>query len=122
MGMSFRHSRHRRSQLRAKAYGLAHLVDLQLDDVSLVFLPSRHLNIEDATTTWPQETESYVKVARIIIEAPQTPHTSEEEATCENLAFTPWHALAAHRPIGGINRLRRKVYAASADHRGADGY
>jgi hypothetical protein len=26
------------------------------------------------------------------------------------LAFNPWHALAEHRPMGGINRLRKAVY------------
>ena len=33
---------------------------------------------------------------------------------CEKLEFTPWHSLEAHRPIGGINRLRQKVYYSSA--------
>lgn len=40
---------------------------------------------------------------------------------CEEMAFTPWHALTAHQPLGGINRLRRQVYLGSAIHRGADG-
>ncbi len=80
------------------------------------------LGIEDATTIWQDELESYVAVAKITIPSPQTPHTPEEQTICEKLFFTPWHALAAHRPIGGINRLRRNVYAASAGHRGADGY
>ncbi len=76
------------------------------------------LNIEDATTTWPDEENSYVKVAQITIKVPQTPHCDDELAHCEKLAFNPWHSLAAHQPLGGINRLRRKVYFESADHRG----
>jgi hypothetical protein len=28
----------------------------------------------------------------------------------ENLSFTPWHTLADHQPLGGINRVRRAVY------------
>ncbi|MEP1209574.1 MAG: hypothetical protein ABJM29_01485 [Rhizobiaceae bacterium] len=84
-------------------------------------VPGEELKIEDATTTWDNELENYQSVARLVIAAPQTPHTAEEEAICEQLAFTPWHSLAAFRPIGGINRLRRKVYHASAEHRSALG-
>ena len=80
------------------------------------------LNIEDATTTWPDETAGYVDVARIIIKVPQSPHTPEALEQCEKLAFSPWHSLAVYRPLGGINRLRRKVYSESGKHRGADGY
>ncbi len=80
------------------------------------------LNIEDATTTWPDEEASYVNVAQITIKAPQMPHTDDERKHCENLAFSPWHALADHQPLGGINRLRRKVYSDSAENRGAEGY
>ncbi len=80
------------------------------------------LNIEDATTTWPDEVAGYVNVARITIKVPQSPHTPEALEHCEKLAFSPWHSLAVHRPLGGINRLRRKVYSESARHRGASGY
>jgi hypothetical protein len=38
---------------------------------------------------------------------------------CEAMAFSPWNALAEHRPMGGINRLRRAVYLASQARRGA---
>ena len=31
----------------------------------------------------------------------------------DRLAFSPWNALAAHRPLGGINRARREVMAVS---------
>ena len=37
-------------------------------------------------------------------------------------SFSPWHGLAAHQPLGAINRLRRAIYEASAgfrlDHNG----
>ena len=35
----------------------------------------------------------------------------------ENLSFTPWHSVADLRPLGGINRTRRKVYAAISARR-----
>ena len=75
--------------------------------------------IENATTTWPDELAGYDNVARITIPVPQQPDTQQAINDCEKLAFTPWHSLAAHRPIGGINRLRQKVYDSSAEHRGA---
>ena len=31
-----------------------------------------------------------------------------------SLSFTPWHTLAEHRPLGGINRIRRSAYRASS--------
>ncbi|MEP3279871.1 MAG: hypothetical protein ABJN26_13395 [Stappiaceae bacterium] len=80
------------------------------------------LNIEDATTTWANELAEYTPVAKLTIHTPQTPHGDAELDHCEKLAFNPWHSLAAHRPLGGINRLRRKVYSDSARHRDADGY
>lgn len=83
---------------------------------------STDLNIENATTTWPDEGAGYINVARITVELPQSPHTTEAIKYCEKLAFSPWHSLAAHRPLGGINRVRRKVYSESAKNRKADGY
>lgn len=77
--------------------------------------------IENATTTWKEgnieEVEQYVSVAKLIIAAPQNPASADTLVHCENLAFTPWHSLAEHKPIGGINRLRRSVYSNSAEHR-----
>ena len=73
--------------------------------------------IENATTLWPEELTSYENVARITIPVPQAPDAPEAVEHCKELAFTPFHSLAAHRPIGGINRLRREVYESSATHR-----
>ncbi len=76
------------------------------------------LHIEDATRFWPEEEFPPQTVARITIPAPQTGLDSPEYLEeCEQLSFTPWHALAEHQPLGGINRLRKPVYFASADKR-----
>ncbi|MEK1942330.1 MAG: hypothetical protein AAAB16_18325, partial [Pseudomonas sp.] len=32
-------------------------------------------------------------------------------------SFNPWHALPEHRPLGGINRLRKAVYEAVSAYR-----
>jgi hypothetical protein len=39
---------------------------------------------------------------------------------CERAVFSPWHCLPEHQPVGSINRLRKEVYLASKDHRGAE--
>lgn len=76
------------------------------------------LGIENASTLWDERRFPFVKVAKISIPAPQTDLDSAAHLQhCEDLALTPWHALAAHRPIGSINRLRKPVYKASAEHR-----
>jgi hypothetical protein len=71
--------------------------------------------IENASSLWE---DNFVKVAKITIPRPQPEIDSEENQThCEKLAFTPWHSLVEHQPIGSINRLRKSVYQASAEHR-----
>jgi hypothetical protein len=71
--------------------------------------------IENASSLWEDD---FVKVAKITISRPQPEVNSEEnQAHCEKLAFTPWHSLVEHQPIGSINRLRKSVYQASAEHR-----
>ena len=72
--------------------------------------------IEDACFQWEETQHPFVAIAMITI-PPQDFETAERCAICENLIFTPWHGIAEHRPIGGINRLRRAVYEASAGFR-----
>jgi hypothetical protein len=74
--------------------------------------------IENASSEWKETDFPFIKVAKITIPAPQPEVDSEEnKAHCEKLAFTPWHSLVEHQPIGSINRLRKSVYQASAEHR-----
>lgn len=65
--------------------------------------------IEDPTVAWNSVP---VPVATITVN-PQTFAIPEHLQVCENLSFDPWHALAEHRPLGGINRARKAVYEAS---------
>ena len=76
------------------------------------------LGIEDATQHWDESVFAFIPVASITISAPQLDIDKPENSkACENLEFNPWHSLQAHQPLGGINRLRRKVYKTSAKHR-----
>lgn len=67
--------------------------------------------IEDPTVLWDEATSPFVPVADIRIPRQQF-DTPVQQFYCENLSFTPWHALPAHEPVGGINRVRRAVYQA----------
>lgn len=65
--------------------------------------------VEDPTILWDEKLSPFLPVARLTI-AKQIFDTPERIAFGENLSFTPWHGLDAHRPLGGINRVRRVVY------------
>lgn len=76
------------------------------------------LAIEDATAVWDEAHFPFIPVAKITIAAPQVDiYSPENEMRGEDLVFTPWHSLASHQPLGGINRLRKDVYTVSAEHR-----
>lgn len=67
--------------------------------------------IEDPTVEWSPLASPYRKVATIEIPA-QEFDTAARREMCEALSFNPWHALPEHRPLGGINRVRKSVYHA----------
>ncbi len=67
--------------------------------------------VEDPRIAWDEAAAPFVPVAEITIPA-QRFDTPERDAFGEALSFTPWHCLDAHRPLGGINRVRRTVYEA----------
>jgi len=69
--------------------------------------------IEDPTVEWKTEP---VKVATITI-PPQGFSSDEQLKFCEDLSYSPWHALSDHRPLGGINRARKPVYRMSTELR-----
>lgn len=62
--------------------------------------------VEDPTVEWDSP---FHKVATIKIPS-QAFNSEAQRQYGENLSFTPWHCLDAHRPLGGVNRARKKVY------------
>jgi len=69
--------------------------------------------VEDASVQWPESESPYRTVALLLLPR-QELNTEEQKAICSQLAFNVWHALSDHRPLGGINRLRREAYPISA--------
>ncbi|WP_250469143.1 MULTISPECIES: catalase family protein [unclassified Caballeronia] len=74
--------------------------------------------IEDASKRWPEDESPYVTVARIRV-APQTSWSDSRAAAIDDgMAFSPWHGVEAHRPLGGVMRSRKPAYEMSSRFRG----
>jgi hypothetical protein len=104
---------------------------LRQGPIELDFLVQRQIHpvrqpVEDASVEWDQREAVPHKVATISIAQYQVTHepfTSPKRGRCcENLSFNPDNALPASLPLGGLNRLRRRVYhAISAMRHDANG-
>lgn len=73
--------------------------------------------IEDASVLWPESSSPYAAVARIVIPPQQAWSNDRARSMEDGMAFSPWHGIAAHRPIGSINRGRKIAYELSSKFR-----
>jgi hypothetical protein len=74
--------------------------------------------IEDASVAWPEDKSPYVAVARLSCPKQDSWSIENRRAIEDGMAFSPWHGVAAHRPLGSVNRARQQTYANSAAFRG----
>lgn len=72
--------------------------------------------VEDPAVHWDEKDSPFVSVAKIVIPV-QEFATSEQDRFCENLSLNPWHSLPEHRPLGGINRVRKLAYETISKYR-----
>lgn len=79
---------------------------------------NKYMPIEDTSIEWDEKDAPFQTVARITVPA-QDFDTPALNLQCDNHSFNPWFGLEAHRPVGGINRLRKAVYEAVSDYRHA---
>lgn len=79
---------------------------------------NKYMPIEDTSIEWRESDAPFETVAQITVPA-QDFDTPALNLQCDNLSFNPWFGIEAHRPIGGINRLRKAVYEAVSDYRHA---
>jgi len=86
---------------------------LQQTDACMEFLiqprTSSQMLVEDSMTEWDEKAAPFYQIATIHIPK-QNFDTPEQNKLCENLSFTPWHALPAHKPLGAVNRMRKVIY------------
>lgn len=73
--------------------------------------------VEDASKAWDEAKSPYVTVARLELPAQDSWSAALRQSIDEGAAFSPWHCLAAHQPLGSIMRARRTAYPASARFR-----
>lgn len=73
--------------------------------------------IEDASVLWPVSLSPYTTVATLAVPGQVAWSAARSEAVDDGMAFSPWHGLEAHRPLGSIMRVRHAAYAASAAQR-----
>ena len=66
--------------------------------------------IEDASVKWPEEQSPYRTVARLSLPMQDAFSDGRRQYFEERLSFNPIHALEEHRPLGGVQRARMKVY------------
>jgi hypothetical protein len=94
---------------------------LSMEDVAFDFFvqlqtDARTMPIEDASVEWLERDSPYVRVAEVRIPR-QSVDVPGREQLCERTAFNPWHCLTVHRPLGGMNRVRRTIYEAMQQFR-----
>ena len=73
--------------------------------------------VEDATVEWDEEEAPFVRVATIRTEPQDSWDAGRVQLIDEETRFSIWTGLAAHRPLGNINRARNETYVHSAQFR-----
>ena len=72
--------------------------------------------IEDSLVEWKEQDSPWHKIATLILPK-QEIDSPEQMLFGEHFTTNPWRCLAEHRPLGGINRVRRRIYYEGAVYR-----
>ncbi len=73
--------------------------------------------VEDPTVEWDEKEAPFQRVATITVHAQDSWDETRVDAVDERMRFGIWTGLAAHRPLGNINRARNAPYRHSANFR-----
>jgi hypothetical protein len=73
--------------------------------------------VEDPTVPWDEKASPFVTVATFTAAPQASWRNGYSQAQEDLLSYSPWHGLAAHQPLGSVNRARRETYKYSADFR-----
>jgi hypothetical protein len=65
--------------------------------------------IEDAAVRWPEKLSPWVPAATIRIPK-QRFDSAAQLRFVETLRYNPWHCIPEHRPLGNMNRVRKRMY------------
>lgn len=75
--------------------------------------------VEDPTVAWDEEDAPFFAVATIHAEPQDTWSDAKVQRVDEEMRFSVWTGLVAHRPLGNINRARKASYEHSSQYRQA---
>ena len=73
--------------------------------------------VEDPTVEWDEAEAPFVRVGTVRVAAQDSWDPARAERIDERTRFSIWTGIAAHRPLGNVNRARRDTYRHSADFR-----
>jgi hypothetical protein len=77
----------------------------------------KEMPVENPKVVWPESLSPYRTIARLVIPPQLAWSEARAKVVDDGYSFTPWHGIAAHRPLGSINRLRKRAYEASRTFR-----
>lgn len=95
-------------QLREGDVGFDFRIQFQLDPYKQP--------IENALVEWKEQDSPWHKIATLVLPR-QDIDSPEQMLFCEHLSTNPWRCLAEHRPLGGVNRVRKRVYYEGSQYR-----
>ncbi len=90
--------------------------EVRFDFCIQLFVDEKRTPIEDAYIEWKESDSPPIPIATLII--PKQDLDVQLAQDMEHMAFNPWN-INEFTPLGLINLARKKVYDASATHRGA---
>jgi hypothetical protein len=73
--------------------------------------------VEDPTVEWTEDEAPFQRVGLITIRPQDSWDAARVQAVDEEMRFSVWTGLAAHQPLGNINRARNIPYRHSAEFR-----
>lgn len=73
--------------------------------------------VEDPTMEWKEDETPFQRVGVVRVQPQDSWEPARVQAVDEEMRFSVWTGLAAHRPLGNINRARNAPYRHSAGFR-----
>ena len=73
--------------------------------------------VEDPTKEWKEDEAPFATVATLTVEPQDSWEAANVQRVDEEMRFSIWTGLAAHRPLGDINRARKDPYIHSSNFR-----
>lgn len=73
--------------------------------------------VEDAAVLWDAAASPHRTIATLRFDPQDSYSPARQVGGDDHLAFNPWNGVEAHRPLGGIMRIRKAAYESSSAQR-----